>query len=168
MAIDDFELTASDKAEFDQVFQLVLGNVDFEITKFGKGTVQFPIHGGIYFWLMNLNGKQIKVYIGMTENLESRTKDYLRGFQPNSVNDFKLRFFQEFIKTTFGTAGFDLYFADFPNCTRKQLATVESGYRSKFDPIFDEIPLADEDTSSKLKFAYGEYLNKKFRARIAD
>lgn len=69
-----------------------------------------PSNSGCYFWTMRLGGAEFKIYIGRTRSMRKRLADYANDIQIHAPNDYKLRFFQEFIHEADKSATFDLYF----------------------------------------------------------
>lgn len=66
---------------------------------------------GIYFLTMRIGTSTYKIYVGKTRSLPRRLSDYTKDFQVHAPNDFKLRYFQAYIRKHFPLAVFDLYFA---------------------------------------------------------
>jgi predicted GIY-YIG superfamily endonuclease len=95
----------------------------------------FEKMSGVYFWVLRRDGCRYKIYIGRTNDLSKRVKDYTRKFQPHSPNDYKLRFFQELLG-----GKFDLYFLgveDKKQCVRKETDVIK-----RLQPLINDLPKA--------------------------
>lgn len=66
---------------------------------------------GVYFWVLTIGGIKYKIYIGKTNSIKRRLREYSIEFQIHSPNDFKMRFFQNFISKNFSQYDLSLYFS---------------------------------------------------------
>lgn len=93
---------------------------------------------GIYVWTVRTGVEgtdEHVIYVGRTNLLARRVKEYLRGFQPHSVNDYKLQIFQEFLLRIDAHAVFMLYFKQEPT---ESLIASEKAAISAFNPLLNQ------------------------------
>uniref|UniRef100_UPI00404836C9 GIY-YIG nuclease family protein n=1 Tax=Rheinheimera sp. TaxID=1869214 RepID=UPI00404836C9 len=118
---------------------------------------------GVYFWTMNLHKVRYKIYAGKTKSLKRRLSDYINPFQIHSPNDYKLKFFQNFIFRNFPEATFDLYFmpCDLHSYTQHETETVKH-----FCPLVNERAQLSQEAKNKMKQAFAEYYDSVFAEKI--
>lgn len=93
---------------------------------------------GIYIWTVrpgDSDADRHVAYVGRTRSLARRLAEYLAEFQPHSVNDHKLRVFQEHILDKFPQARFALHFKSVPD---PDLAVEESVAIRLFEPLLNQ------------------------------
>jgi hypothetical protein len=121
-----FQLSQSENELLQQQFECFLPDANLvtrsksDIERSLTSAADIP---GVYFWLMRDGSNYYKIYVGKTKSLKRRVSDYLKGFQPHSPNDYKIRIFQEVVLNHIPTAGFILYFARASVETYTQLET---------------------------------------------
>ena len=92
---------------------------------------------GIYVWtLQSGDTDQHVAYVGRTQSLARRLGEYLADFQPHSVNDHKLRVFQEHVLEKFPRACFALHFKRVKD--HAQLAEEETAAVHLFEPLLNQ------------------------------
>ena len=111
--LDRYRLGDDEAATFRLRFNRVLTDVDLETLAPRRPDSMLRALrdvAGIYFWTMRMGSSIYKIYVGKTKSLPRRLSDYTNDFQVHAPNDYKLRFFQGFIRSRAPTAAFDLYF----------------------------------------------------------
>lgn len=112
--LERYRLCDDEVETFRSRFNCVLTDVDLEtLAPRSPDSVLHALRevAGIYFWTMRMGASTYKIYVGKTKSLPRRLSDYTNEFQVHAPNDYKLRFFQNFIRGRAPTAAFDLYFA---------------------------------------------------------
>ena len=94
------EFCWNDRLQHHGEFEPVLGEIQFPKNKALDTRVRkLPECSCVYLWLLVAQDKKFVVYLGKAKNLRSRTKDYVRGFQPYAPNDFKVQLFDWYVST---------------------------------------------------------------------
>lgn len=119
---------------------------------------------GIYFWVMSINANEYKIYIGKTKSLERRLSDYIINFQIHSPNDYKLRFFQEFVLKNTHEAKFHLYFQ---LCHLTDYTAIETTSVKYYKPLINQRAIVSNDSKKKMKRAFREYYNAVFLSKLS-
>lgn len=101
------------------------------------------IASGIYFWVMRWNDCNYAIYMGSSNNLMGRLKNYTAAFQPHSPNNFKIRCFHDFMGQEFSGATLDLYVLS-EAIDRKELYRHECGLIVKYHPLMNKLPSLKE------------------------
>ncbi|WP_430389340.1 GIY-YIG nuclease family protein [Dyella sp. 20L07] len=114
---------------------------------------------GIYFWVMAYGGNMHRIYVGKTNSLGTRVKNYAGDFQPHSPNDFKIQVFQAFARECFGGSELDLYFAP---CDLGKLTERENEEIAYFDPLLNRRMKPSLDARNTLKNAFVDYYQSCF------
>ncbi len=114
---------------------------------------------GVYFWLMNYENQQYKIYIGKTNSLRRRLNDYKVNFQIHSPNDFKLRFFQEFTNKHLQNSSLDLHFME---CSIANYTKEETNAINLFRPMINARSKTNDETQLKIQQAFKEYYEEIF------
>ena len=112
---------------------------------------------GIYLWTVRpgrAENDEHVIYVGRTNSLSRRIAEYLRGFQPHSVNDFKLQAFQEQLLSACGACRLALYFKPHPV---KDLAKAETAAIRTFSPVLNERMKADPEAQKEFCQAFKRY-----------
>lgn len=112
--LERYRLGDEEVATFRSRFNCVLTDVDLEtLAPRSPDSMLRTLRdvAGIYFWTMRMGSATYKIYVGKTKSLPRRLSDYTNEFQVHAPNDYKLRFFQSFVRSRAPTAAFDLYFA---------------------------------------------------------
>jgi hypothetical protein len=132
---------------------------------------------GIYFWVLKDSKEDMySIYIGQTTNLINRLADYSRGFQSNSVDDYKLRFFIEIFTEAnsgkdFNLSLFFMKIEKTENQTdedfKKGLKFLERKFICKFSPLVNDIEKSKEDLKKAYKSAFKHKANleKDYKAK---
>lgn len=99
-----------------------------------------PVTGsGIYCWTIRPSPApdcEHVLYVGRTNAIERRFREYRRGFQPHSVNDYKLLVFQQELKRRCTGAHLALYFRPGPH-PGKTLQQEETAAIGEFHPLLN-------------------------------
>jgi len=152
-----FRLEGDQATKMHAEYELVRRDID--LTKCPR----VPDGSGIYFWLMTLDSVEYKVYIGRTKSLSRRVKEYANEFQPHSPNDYKLRFFQEFMKDAAPGATLDLYSSkEMP----KGLDNEETVAVNEYDPLINVLPKPTSQAKNALMHAYSIYYRSLFEQSL--
>jgi hypothetical protein len=146
-------LSAKERIEIKKAFTRCLKAIDIScITKETIG--QLSDSSGCYFWTMRSEGEEHKIYIGRTRSLQNRVKDYSKGFQLHSPNDYKIQFFQEFISQNYCSVGLDLYFKQ---CSVKENPKQEAKLVRKFRPLINDRMATSLEEKIKVQDVYRQY-----------
>ncbi len=134
-------------------YLLIIKNVD--LSDIDKNTLEkITDNYGVYFWLMNYENQSYKIYIGRTNSLKRRLNEHKSNFQRNSPNDFKLRFFQEFINKHLRGSILDLYFM---KCSKADYKEKEKNAIHLFKPMVNESQKTSVEMKGKIQQAHQEY-----------
>jgi hypothetical protein len=158
--LDRYKLTDNDTRLLDGLgFRLLTSNVNLEAIDFNLPAIAaFKKQKAVYFWRMRYNGEEYKIYVGKTNSLPRRLKEYGNKFQPGVPNDFKLRHFQSWSRSRFPGSALDLYAA-----LADQNQAVETEVWQKTTPFINEragVP------SHKLKNSHFEYYKSIFEEKL--
>jgi hypothetical protein len=112
---------------------------------------------GIYLWTIRPGTAQDDehvVYVGRTNSLARRIAEYLRGFQPHSVNDFKLQIFQERLLESSRGSQLCLYFKPEPveNLPKAEKCAVDA-----FRPLLNERMKMSAEAQEDFRRAFKRY-----------
>jgi len=159
-----FELTAFERQELTRDFTLAASDVSLnEVSPDVRKAV--PTVSGCYFWTMRRENVEYKIYIGRTRSLRTRLKDYANAIQIHAPNDYKLRFFQEFIHQMDSEAAFDLYV----------MAVAESEFKAKetalvrqFQPFVNFLRAPTAEDRARIQDGFRLYYEEAFRHRLDD
>lgn len=154
-----------DRALLQEGFQAVHGDVrlnDIKATdlKAIGATEGIP---GVYFWVLLLNDERYKIYIGKTKSLVRRLTDYTNPFQVHSPNDYKLRFFQEFILEHAPGARLALFFKP---CSLADYTEVETRLVGVFSPLINARSKAVQEEREMMKAAFARYYTAIFEREL--
>ncbi|ENJ1793123.1 hypothetical protein AB0557_004337 [Vibrio parahaemolyticus] len=168
---DKFKFTDEMVVSLNANFKLVAKNVNLmDVT---KSDIELEIcHSlqydhcnvtGVYFWVMEIESQQYRIYVGKTKSLSRRLSDYFNNFQIHSPNDYKLKFFQDYVLDLHHRAKFELYFMP---CDISEYTQNETKMVNKFTPLINERARVSQDTKDKMKQAFQEYYVSVFEAKI--
>jgi len=154
-----FALDSSEASAVQREFERVLPSLDLsqrakvlsQSAEVKKALVKYKGRPGIYFWILKDGGVEYKVYIGQTQSLSARLKNYISEFQPHSPNDYKLRVFYDFALRLLPNATLDLYFSE---KSKDCLGNEEKSAMEKYRPFFYKLPRPDSSEKDKLKRAF--------------
>lgn len=119
----------------------------------------------IYFWIMRLEEKEFKIYIGRTKCISSRIKNYISEFQPHSPNDYKLQIFHSFIAEVAPHAVLDLYFSE---RNKEDLKDAEKWAISEYDPLLNRRTTPSTDERLALRDAFSSFYRLKFERLLGN
>ena len=112
---------------------------------------------GIYLWTVRpgpIQEDEHVVYVGRTNSLARRIAEYLRGFQPHSVNDFKLQIFQERLFMARSSSQLSLYFRSEPV---EKLPRAEKEAIDLFKPLLNERMKTSPEAQEDFRRAFTRY-----------
>jgi hypothetical protein len=114
---------------------------------------------------MKIEGCRYKIYAGKTKAIHLRLRDYVRGFQIHSPNDYKLQLFQEFMMNHDSQIKFDLYFqnSDITGYTTMETLTVR-----KFNPFINQRGHSVAAEKDAIREAFALYCAQIFERRLVD
>lgn len=166
--LERYRLRNDELETFHDQFNPVLKDVDIETLNLRDPDLMlraFRDVAGIYFWVMRIGKSAYKIYVGKTKSLPRRLSDYTREFQVHAPNDYKLRFFQNFIRNCAPAAAFDLYFmkASFQGYTLDE-AEAERLYQ----PLINERAVISDEDRTTIKQAFKKYYETVFAQKIAE
>jgi hypothetical protein len=165
-ALSQYKLDANQAADFDQRFTLVLP--DFGLIKDDLNhelLVDVKDVPGVYFLIMRIGQCRYKVYAGKTKTIKRRLYEYTSEFQVHAPNDYKLRFFQDFMLKHDPQIKFDLYFqkSDIDGYTKMETAVVR-----EYKPMINQRSHTVVAERMAMKEAFATYCVQMFERRLTD
>ena len=135
--LKNYKISQSQVEDFRAEFSLVLENFGISKPEIRQHSILMDVKDepGVYFLLMRLNDNLYKIYAGKTKCLRRRLDDYTNEFQVHSPNDYKLRFFRNFILKHESKTEFDLYFQ---KCTKDTYTQRETAMIEKYKPLINQ------------------------------
>ncbi len=128
---------------------------------------KIPKLQGIYFWILEIDNIFFKVYIGKTNNLNRRIAEQLSNFQPSSPNDYKIRFFMDFLNKSNIEWTLHLHFFDIKEPTKEDLANKENYFIKLYEMnntgIINGFVKINTD---KIRNVYKKYYFMRFKNRL--
>ena len=124
-----------------------------------------PTDSGCYFWTMRHDDAEYKIYIGRTRSLRKRLTDYANEIQIHAPNDYKLRFFQEFIHEVEAGAAFDLYFQA---VGEDEFKRRELDFVKRYQPFVNFLRRPTADDRARIRDGLRAYYREAFAHRLAD
>ncbi len=125
-----------------------------------KAVMDVTADAGIYFWLLDLDSICYKIYIGKTTSLKRRLGDYSNPFQIHSPNDYKIKFFQEFILNKYKKAQFRLLFK---RASKESITTLETKEINTFNPLINQRKKPSKEVQLKIFDSFQAYYNESFQ-----
>jgi|GWRWMinimDraft_12_1066020.scaffolds.fasta_scaffold59075_1 excinuclease UvrABC nuclease subunit len=125
-----------------------------------------PLSSGIYLWTVRpaiSHEAEHVVYVGRTNSLSRRLTEYSRGFQPHSVNDYKLQIFHQRILNACPDSRLALYFLQKPI---GELTASENEAISQFKPLLNQRLVATKEALSLYKQAFESFYSAGFENYI--
>ena len=163
-ALSQYRLDGNQAADFDRRFTLVLPN-------FGliKDDLNHELLGdvkdvpGVYFLVMRIGQCRYKVYAGKTKTINRRLYEYTSEFQVHAPNDYKLRFFQDFMLKHDPQIKFDLYFqkSDIDGYTKMETVVVR-----EYQPFINQRSPTVVAERMAMKEAFATYCMQTFERRL--
>lgn len=142
--IEKFRLNKDDLK--DSHFDLLLENVNPHDRNASYGMARKKNPGripGVYFWVMRWNGNRYSIYIGKSISIIGRLSNYTGEFQPQSPNNYKMRYFHDFMGRRFLGATLELYYREL-QLGRKELHEPENELVLLFDPLINRLETSKE------------------------
>ncbi len=161
--ITPYKLLDIEMRNLESKYSLVLKSVNLNLID-KTSLTKIPSIFGVYFWVMSYKGSKYKIYIGKTNSLKRRLNDYSINFQIHSPNDFKLRFFQDFINSHFNDSTLDLYFME---CSKNDYTERETDAINTFKPVINERAHVSDEMKNKMKQAFEEYYKEIFISKLS-
>lgn len=127
---------------------------------------------GIYFWVVEIEGRKYSMYIGKTTNLRERVNWYMRDFQVASPDDFKLRVFVEYICENYKGKKIQIqYHLYFKQYDKNKLKSMEKQYIKEYNPIINIVGTEnkkskDNPIKDKIKKIYEEYYKSLYKKKL--
>jgi hypothetical protein len=106
---------------------------------------------GCYVWIMRIGSESYSIYVGRTNSIVRRVRDYGGSFQVHSPNDFKLRLVEEALGEVFEAALFDLYFEP---CPLRECSDRERSLIAFFRPLVNDLPKPTAWERERVEDAY--------------
>ncbi|UCV28392.1 GIY-YIG nuclease family protein [Ferribacterium limneticum] len=155
--LNQFIQSANETAAIKLQFDLVCSNANLvnpECGAIGDALNTDLATPGIYYWSMLVGESEYKIYVGKTNSLLRRIKDYLKEFQPHSPNDYKLRIFQQAAVKRYPNAKFSLRFfsANVANLTK-----LENDMVTLLDPLLNQRAKPPAQAKTALQHAFEAY-----------
>jgi hypothetical protein len=162
--LEKYEFSKGEYEYFKNEFFELLPNVDLnelEIESFRQQIESYDV--GVYFWVLTIKNKHYKIYIGKTNSIKRRIKEYTIGFQIHSPNDFKMRFFQNFIEKHFSKYTLSLFFVSESLERYSQKETESIRY---FKPMINEHSNSSAIQKKAMQKAFANYYESVFHAKL--
>ena len=118
---------------------------------------------GLYFFVLRIDAAWFKIYLGRTNALSRRMREYTSGFQPHSPNDFKLQAFQLYLAKALPNAKLDLLFQRMP---ATDLKAAEAAAIALYRPLLNEPSRPTVEAHQALKEAFSLYVQSTFEQRL--
>jgi hypothetical protein len=125
-----------------------------------KEMMNVTADAGVYFWLLDLDSNCYKIYIGKTTSLKRRLGDYSNPFQIHSPNDYKMKFFQEFILNKYENAQFRLLFK---RASKESITALETKEINAFNPLINQRKKPSKEVQLKIFDSFRAYYNESFQ-----
>lgn len=159
-----YQATEFDLQSIQSTFELVEENVHLRLLGTPTARSPFAAFGeGLYFFLLKLDGRKFKIYLGRTNALSRRMREYTSAFQPHSPNDFKLQAFQNYVSETFPKATLDLFFQRLPSSSLKE---AEAAAIKLYLPLLNELSQPTIEARQALQEAFSRYVCSTFEQRL--
>ena len=160
--IGKFKIGASQAANFESDFSLVFKNFGLSREEVRQQPLMSEMKDipGVYFLMLRIDDCLYKIYAGKARCLSRRLFDYANEFQPHSPNDYKLRFFRDFLIRHEPKAQFDLYFQ---KCTQETYTQNELLMIKKYDPLLNQRGVGDRIIIQK---AFEAYFSQSFQRKL--
>lgn len=160
--LKNYKISQSQVVDFCTEFSLVLKNFGLSKQEMRRHSVLMDVKDepGVYFLLMRLNDSLYKIYAGKTRCLRRRLDDYTNEFQVHSPNDYKLRFFRNFILKHEPKTEFDLYFQ---KCTKDTYTDRETAMIEKYRPLINQ---RGDGGRMVIQDAFEAYFSQSFERKL--
>lgn len=123
------------------------------------------LNAGLYLWTFIIDNVEFKLYVGSANERKSaqnnkrgmagRFSEYIDKFHPSSPNDYKIKFFENFLGEV--KVSFNFYYSERND---SDLRAIESRLRKEINPLFDNTNFFKEDKNKeKIKNCYQEEYN---------
>jgi hypothetical protein len=129
-------------------FALMLPNVSLDRPE-RSGLAAYAGKSGVYCFVMRQGPSCYMIYVGRTNSLLRRLKEYGNDFQPGTPNDYKLRHFQRWMREIFTEAELDLYFVEV-----REPKALETDILRKVQPFINERMHGDKEALLESNWAF--------------
>jgi hypothetical protein len=163
MGLHDYQLHGELEATFSKDFRLLLPSVNLETLGRKEIAERLPDEAGCYFWILVCKKNKYRIYLGRTNSIRKRVTDYSIEFQMHSPNDFKIRFFQEFVQKELPEAELDLYFAPTP---LEECRVRETNLVRLYRPVINERAAATKEEKALIKSAFSDFYGSVFGRKL--
>ena len=158
-----FKMSEAHISSLRRDFELLVPQVDLSRpTQVDRIVTHYKKKPGIYFWVMRYGDADdlYSIYIGKTNSLSYRVKNYVSAFQPHAPNDFKLRIFQTFLSEVVPTAALDLLFShkSADQLTRSEKEAIDAYNK----PLLNRRQVATADARVGLQNAFTQFYRSGF------
>jgi len=161
-----YQATELDLRSIEATFELVEENVHLRLLGTPISNADYAGYGeGLYFFLLNFEDSKFKIYLGRTNTLRRRMREYTSPFQPHSPNDFKLQAFQSYLSDTLPTATLDLLFQRLPSSSLKG---AETAGINRYSPLLNEPSQPTREARHALQKAFSQYIRSTFEQRLQE
>jgi len=114
---------------------------------------------GVYFFVLTIGLFSYALYIGKTNSITRRVKEYLNEFQAHSPNDYKIQIFQKMVLKKVPKAQFSLYFRD---ADLNTYTALEKELIEQFNPIMNKRAIAGQGARVAFREAFEKYYRAGF------
>jgi hypothetical protein len=160
-----YKITAAEAELIGSQFILVEADMHLQLKGIAVDSTRYAGHGkGLYFFVLRIDNERFKIYLGRTNTLSRRMREYTSGFQPHSPNDFKLQAFQWYLAKALPDAKLDLFFQPMPG---GDLKTAEAAGISHYRPLLNETSKASNEARLALQEAFSVYVHSTFEQRLS-
>jgi hypothetical protein len=160
-----YKITAAEAELIGSQFILVEADVHLQLKGVAVDSTRYARHReGLYFFVLRIDDQCFKIYLGRTNALSRRMREYTSGFQPHSPNDFKLQAFQWYLAKSLPDAKLDLLFRPMPS---EDLKAAEAAGISHYRPLLNETSKASNEARLALQEAFSVYVHSTFEQRLS-
>jgi hypothetical protein len=158
--LESYRLTKEDEFLLQSLgFKIIAEDVEFDALDLKRPEIAaLKDKKSVYFWRMRHGGEVFKIYVGKTNSLPRRLREYSNKFQPGVPNDFKLRHFQSWSRQQFPGSALDLLAVQ-----RDDHQAIETEVWRKTKPLINERAGV---CSQALKGSHFAYYKNIFESKI--
>jgi hypothetical protein len=162
-SLEQYRLTSADLTALASDFTIALSGSNLERSLHVDALLaRYRKVPGTYFWVMRVDGAQYSIYVGQTNSIAARVKNYVDAFQPDSPNDFELQIFHSFMIELAPAAPLDLHLCPLgASTTTKELRSAERSAYTKYQPLLNFLEKPTADAKAALSLAFAAYFKSK-------
>ena len=159
-----FRASERDLREINSTFELVEKAVRLRLRGSPVVGSSFGDFGeGLYLFTLDADGARFKIYLGRTNSLSRRMREYTCTFQPHSPNDFKLQALQKYLADLLPEATLDLHFQRLSACDLKD---AEAKAVKRYSPLMNRRSQASREATQTLQDAFSSYVRSTLEQRM--